>query len=255
MDLEVMLNIWLKYWPMFMRGAGRTLLVAIVGTVVGSLIGLIIGVIRTIPEPERGFKKVLLKIINGIISIYIEVFRGTPMMVQAMVVYFGSTIAFGIDMQILDAALVVISINTGAYMAEIVRGGIISVDSGQYEAAQAIGMTHFQTMLNVILPQAIRNILPATANEFIINIKDSSVLSVIGMTELFYQSKSIAGATFKYFEVFLITSIIYLTMTVTISRALRYLEKRMDGSDSYDVMGNQMQVETPDLAPADQKLK
>ena len=133
-------------------------------------------------------------------------------------------------------------------MAEIVRGGILSIDKGQFEAAQAIGMTHFQTMMNVVLPQTIRNILPATGNEFVINIKDTSVLNVISVTELFFQTKSIAGNNFRYFESFFVASILYLVMTFTVTRILRYIERRMDGPDNYQMimMGNQMQVETPD---------
>ena len=124
---------------------------------------------------------------------YIEFFRGTPMIVQAMVIYYGSALAFGIDMDRTTAAIFIVSINTGAYMAEIVRGGVISIEKGQFEAAQAIGMNHIQTMWNVVLPQVIRNILPATGNQFIINIKDTSVLNVIGVTELYFQTKTVAG--------------------------------------------------------------
>jgi putative lysine transport system permease protein len=248
MSIEWIIRIIVDYWPMFLRGAGMTLLIALVGTIVGAIIGLLAGVVRTIPMPERGTKRILLKLTNIILSIYIEFFRGTPMIVQAMVIYFGSAMAFGIDLNVLVAALIIVSINTGAYMAEIVRGGIISIDKGQFEAAQAIGMTHFQTMMNVVLPQTIRNILPATGNEFVINIKDTSVLNVISVTELFFQTKSIAGNNFRYFESFFVASLLYLVMTFTVTRILRYIERRMDGPDNYQMimMGNQMQVETPD---------
>jgi putative lysine transport system permease protein len=247
MSIEWIIRIISDYWPMFLRGAGMTLLIALVGTIVGSLIGLLAGVVRTFPMPDRGTKRVLLKIVNIILSIYIEFFRGTPMIVQAMVIYYGSAMAFNIDLNVLVAALIIVSINTGAYMAEIVRGGIISIDKGQFEAAQAIGMNHFQTMMNVVLPQTIRNILPATGNEFVINIKDTSVLNVISVTELFFQTKSIAGNNFRYFESFFVASLLYLVMTFTVTRILRYIERRMDGPDNYSIMmGNQMQVETPD---------
>lgn len=242
MDFQGILDILLKYWPMFLRGAGITLLISIVGTILGTCIGLLVGIIRTIPVPEKKFKRLLLKIINVILSIYIEVFRGTPMIVQAMVIYFGSLAAFNIDMNKMTAAFLIVSINTGAYMSEIVRGGILSVDKGQFEAAHAIGMNHIQTMKNVIMPQVIRNILPATGNEFVINIKDTSVLNVISVTELYFQTKSVAGATFDYFSTFFITCIIYLIMTFIITRILRYMERKMDGDDSYIMAGNQMQV-------------
>lgn len=248
MELDVIIKTISKYWPMFLRGAGVTLLISIIGTIIGFIIGLIIGVIRTVPMPEKGIKKYILKIINAILAIYIEVFRGTPMIVQAMVIYYGSKQAFNLDMSPLFAGIFIVSINTGAYMAEIVRGGIVSIDKGQFEAAYAIGMSHSQTMINVVLPQAIRNILPATGNEFVINIKDTSVLNVIAVTELFFQTKSVSGINYKYFETFFIASVIYLFMTFIVTRILRYIERKMDGPENYIMYANQMQVETPEDA-------
>jgi putative lysine transport system permease protein len=133
-------------------------------------------------------------------------------------------------------------------MAEIVRGGIVSIDKGQFEAAYAIGMSHNQTMINVVLPQAIRNILPATGNEFVINIKDTSVLNVIAVTELFFQTKSVSGINYKYFETFFIASAIYFVMTYTVTRILRYIERKIDGPENYILYANQMQVQTPEDA-------
>ncbi len=130
-----------------------------------------------------------------------------------------------------------VSINTGAYMAEIARGGIVSIDKGQFEAAHSIGMTHAQTMINVILPQAIRNILPATGNEFVINIKDTSVLNVITVSELFFMTKSVKGAIYRSFEPFFITCVIYFVLTFTVTRILRAIERKMDGPSSY-VLGD-----------------
>jgi len=233
---------------MFLRGAGVTLLISTIGTIIGFIIGLLIGIIRTVPLPEKGIKKSILKIINSILSVYVEVFRGTPMIVQAMVIYYGSKQAFDIDMSPLFAGIFIVSINTGAYMAEIVRGGIVSIDKGQFEAAYAIGMSHSQTMINVVLPQAIRNILPATGNEFVINIKDTSVLNVIAVTELFFQTKSVSGINYKYFETFFIASVIYFVMTYTVTRILRYIERKIDGPENYILYANQMQVQTPEDA-------
>lgn len=248
MTFDWLVRIVSNYWPMFLRGAGVTLLISIIGTIIGSIIGLLIGVIRTIPIPERGPKRILLKIVNALLSIYIEFFRGTPMIVQAMVIYYGSALAFDIHMDRLLAAIFIVSINTGAYMSEIVRGGIISIDKGQFEAAHAIGMNHPQTMINVVLPQVIRNILPATGNEFVINIKDTSVLNVISVTELFFQTKSIAGNNYRYFEAFFVASIIYFVMTFTVTRILRYIERRLDGPENFIMISNQMQVERPEDA-------
>lgn len=223
-----------------------TLYISVIGTIMGAIIGLLIGSIRTIPMPERGFKRVILKIVNAFLAIYVEFFRGTPMIVQSMVIYYGSLMALNIDMDRTFAALFIVSINTGAYTAEIVRGGIISIDKGQFEAAHAIGMNHTKTMFHVILPQVVRNILPAIGNEFVINIKDTSVLNVISVTELFFQASSIAGNNFRYFEVYFVVCILYLIMTLTVTRILRYIEKKMDGPDNFVVIpGNQMQVLKP----------
>ena len=247
MSYEWVVKIISNNGPMFIRGAGVTLLISMIGTILGSIIGLLIGVIRTMPMPERGAKKVILKVINVFLSIYIEFFRGTPMIVQAMVIYYGSALAFGINMNRMAAAIFIVSINTGAYMSEIVRGGIVSIDKGQFEAAHAIGMNHIQTMVNVVLPQVIRNILPATGNEFVINIKDTSVLNVISVSELYFETKSIAGNNFRYFESFFVACIIYFIMTFTVTRILRLIERKLDGPDNYIMMANQMQVETPEV--------
>ncbi|WP_315119907.1 amino acid ABC transporter permease [uncultured Clostridium sp.] len=242
MSFQVIVDIIKDNWPMFIRGAGITLLISMIGTIIGSIMGLLVGIIRTIPVPERGAKRIILKVVNTILSAYIEIFRGTPMIVQAMVIYYGSAQAFGIDMNRLTAAIFIVSINTGAYMSEIVRGGIVSIDKGQFEAAHAIGMNHIQTMVNVVLPQVIRNILPAMGNEFVINIKDTSVLNVIGVTELYFQTKSVSGNNFKYFESFFVACVLYFVMTFTITRILRFIERKLDGPDNYIMMGNQMQV-------------
>lgn len=233
------------YGSMFLRGAGTTLFIALTGTLVGFIIGLGVGVVRTIPcRREDGIVRYfLLKLVNAILSVYIEVFRSTPMIVQAMVIYYGCAQALHINLPQLLAGFLIVSINTGAYLSEIMRGGIQSVDPGQREAAQAIGMTHGQTMLFVVLPQAIRNVLPALGNEFIVNIKDTSVLNVISVSELFFVSKSAAGTYFKYFEVFFITSVIYFMMTFVSTRLLRLLEKRMDGPENYTIHGSQTVIE------------
>lgn len=236
MSLEWIVKIISENWPMFLRGAGVTLYISLIGTILGAVIGLIAGVIRTIPVPERGIKKIVLRVINFILSVYIEFFRGTPMIVQAMVIYYGSALAFGVDIDVMAAALIVVSINTGAYMAEIVRGGIVSVDKGQFEAAQAIGMNHFQTMMNVVLPQVVRNILPATGNQFVINIKDTSVLNVISVSELYFLTKSVAGNNFRYFESFFVACVLYFVMTFIITRILLYLERKLEGPENYTMM-------------------
>ena len=211
--------------------------IALVGTLIGCIIGFAVGIVQTIPvdKKDNPVKRGVLGLIKLILNIYVEVFRGTPMMVQAMFIYYGSSVLFGFNMSQTFAAYFIISINTGAYVAETVRGGILSIDPGQTEGAKAIGMNHIQTMVNVIMPQALRNIMPQIGNNLIINIKDSSVLSVIGVVELFYATKGVAGAYYTYFEAFTITMVIYFILTFTCSRILRYWEKKMDGPDSYDL--------------------
>ena len=236
-----------KYGPLFLSGAGYTMLIAVVGTAAGFALGLLVAIVRTIPVSGRDswIKKTGLKIASVILNVYIEVFRGTPMIVQAMVIYYGAMMYMGLRMPALGAAMFIISINTGAYMAEIIRGGIISVDKGQKEAVHAIGMTHWQSMVHVVLPQAVRNIMPSIGNEFVVNIKDSSVLNVISVSELFFVSKSAAGTYARYFEAFFITAVIYFVLTFTVTRLLRLLEKKMDGGKSYTICGSQSASDAP----------
>lgn len=230
-----------EYWPQFLKGTWMTILLAVIGTGVGFLIGLIIGTIRTIPRNSSGKKgvtlrSVILSVVNGILAVYTEVFRGTPMMVQAMLIFYGLPEFAGIELAALPAAIIIITLNTGAYMAEIVRGGIQSIDPGQTEAAKAIGMNHWKTMVHVVLPQTIRNILPATGNEFVLNLKDSSVLNVITFGELFYATKLIRGIYYTTYPPFLIAAAIYLILTFASSRLLRLLEKRLDGPKEYSLV-------------------
>ena len=235
---ERILYLLQEYGTSYLKGAGTTLVIALVSTAIGCLIGFIVGIIQTIPEDKQRdslLKKIVLKIVKIILKIYVEVFRGTPMIVQAVFIYYGAAQIFNIQMGMWQSAFLIVSINTGAYMAESVRGGIISVDPGQTEGAKAIGMTHFQTMLYVIFPQTLRNIIPQIGNNLIINIKDSCVLSVIGVAELLYKTKAAAGALYMNFETYTITMIMYFIMTFTCSRLLRLWEKKMDGADNFDL--------------------
>lgn len=235
--LENILTCIQKYGPSYLEGAGATIIISLIGTIMGCVIGFAVGIVQTIPvnPGDSTAKKILLKIANLILKIYVEVFRGTPMIVQSVFIYYGARIMFGFQFGMWEAAFFIVSINTGAYMAETVRGGILSIDPGQTEGAMAIGMNHWQTMISVIIPQAFRNIIPQIGNNLIINIKDTSVLSVISVTDLFFVHKSVVGALYLYFESATITMIIYLTLTVTASFLLRKLEDKLDGDDNYDL--------------------
>lgn len=248
--IDGVVTCWTTYGSSYIAGAGRTLLISFVGTVIGCLIGFIVGIIQTIPTDKNDslFKRVILKIVKAIMRVYVEVFRGTPMIVQAVFIYYGVRMAFGFGMSMWAAAFFIVSINTGAYMAETVRGGILSIDNGQTEGAKAIGMNHLQTMVQVILPQAFRNIIPQIGNNFIINIKDTSVLSVISITDLFFVHKSVVGALYLYFQSASIVMAIYLTLTLSASFLLRLLEKKLDGADSYDLATTDTLAHTSGMA-------
>ena len=223
------LGIAIKYWPLFLSGIKFTLLISLTGTVIGLVIGLFVGGVRAVcSKSERrdpSWSKISKKVLHAISSIYIEFFRGTPMIVQAVFIYYGFKPLF--QWTPVVAGIAIISINTGAYMAEIIRAGIQSVDVGQTEAARSIGMTAPQTMFHIVLPQAIKNSFPSIGNEFVVNIKDSSVLNVISITEIYFQMTSIAGSTFNFTDSAFVALIIYLVLTFTTTRILRLIEIRM----------------------------
>ena len=241
-------KLWVAYFPKYLSGIRNTLVLAIAATLIGCLIGLLCGILNTIPYTKQDniVKRFFLKLIRVLVRIYVEVFRGTPMVLQAVFFYYGipyftGNTPFTGNGGIWLCALLVVSINTGAYMAESVRGGIISIDPGQTEGAKAIGMTHFQTMVNVIMPQALRNIMPQIGNNYIINVKDTSVMFIIGFTEFFAQHRYIVGVNNMYFPSATVEMIGYLTLTLVASFVLRLIEKLMDGSDSYELaQGDQL---------------
>ena len=236
-------RLWNVYAPSYLNGVLNTLILAVVATLLGCVIGLVCGVLNTIPiSPNDSMvKKVLLKLLRAVIRVYVEVFRGPPMVLQAVFIYYGlpyfsnNQIAFSGYSGMWLASILVVSINTGAYMAESVRGGIISIDPGQTEGAKAIGMTHVQTMIQVIMPQALRNIMPQIGNNFIINIKDTSVMFIIGFIEFFAAHRMIVGINNLYFPSAVIEMVGYLTLTLISSFLLRLVEKKMDGQASYEL--------------------
>lgn len=232
-------KLWSNYGVShYLPGIRNTLILALVATAIGCLIGFVCGILNTIPHSKNDppVKRFFLALIRAVVRIYVEIFRGTPMVLQAVFLYYGlpyfTDNAVRFD-SIWMAAILVVSINTGAYMAESVRGGIISIDPGQTEGAKAIGMTHVQTMTSVILPQAFRNILPQVGNNFIINIKDTSVMFVIGFVEFFGVHRNIVGNNYMYFQSAAIEMLGYLTMTLVFSFVLRRVERLLAGPSSY----------------------
>ena len=230
-----------RFGGSYLNGIRNTLVLALIATFLGCVIGLVCGILNTIPYTGNDPlpKRFLLRLIRVLVRAYVEIFRGTPMVLQAVFIYYGLPYFTNNAMRFTNvwtAAILVVSINTGAYMAESVRGGIISIDPGQTEGAKAIGMTHFQTMLYVIIPQAFRTLIPQIGNAFVSAIKDTSVLNVITVSELYFAGRTACGVYFRYFETYFIIALIYLILTFVMSRLLKFLERKMDGSRNYELL-------------------
>ena len=228
-SIEKIIYLFQHYGLLFLQGLGVTLLLAVVGTGVGLILGLLLSLVRNLKAtPKDGkLKRIGKKAASFLAMCYIELFRGTPMMVQALIIYFGGKM-IGIPWTYLSCGLFVISINTTAYMSEIVRSGVNSIDVGQLEAARSLGMTQTQTMFHVVFPQALKNSIPTIGNEFIINIKDSSVLNVITVSELFMAAKIASSATYMFIESYFIIALIYLILTIVFSQILKRVEKHLN---------------------------
>ena len=230
--------VFQRYGMSMLQGAGVSIRIALVGTIVGCIIGFAVGIVQTIPveAKDNPIKKAVLWVIKLIMNAYVEFFRGPPMMAQAMFIYYGMLPLLGLNLSMWQAAYFILSINTGAYMAETVRGGINSIDVGQIEGAKALGMGYVPMMIYIILPQTFKIIAPQIGNTFVANIKDTSVLNVIAVTELFYITKVAAGTYFRMFEAYTITALIYLTLTLLFNGLLKLIEKYMAGKESYEVL-------------------
>ena len=255
-------SIWTRYGSVYLTGMKNTLILAVVATLIGCVIGFICGILQTIPygPGDSWIKRFFLKLLRIVIRVYVEVFRGTPMILQAVFIYYGMPYFFGVAFSnIWTVSILVVSINTGAYMAESVRGGIMSIDPGQFEGAKAIGMNHFQTMLYIVLPQTLRNIMPQIGNNYIINVKDTSVMFIIGFQDFFAVHKMVSGAVFKYFPSAFLEMGGYLFLTLLASFLLRWVEKKLAGSGDYELVNADQLVMTagtyqyPGAAPYDEK--
>jgi putative lysine transport system permease protein len=232
--LEWMIFLAGKYSNLFIQGTWITLYVAVAGTIMGFLLGYLVGIIEDIKinKEDNWFQKILAFVIKGISRIYVELFRGTPMIVQGMIIYYGLRQA-NIEITSVTAGILVTVLNTGAYMSETVRAGIKSIDTGQREGALAMGMSPLGAMFYVILPQAFRNIIPEMANTFLTNLKMTSVLNVIGVSELFMMAKTAGGTYYKYFEAYLVIAVIYLVLCFVFSRLFLFIERKMAGKSDY----------------------
>lgn len=210
----------------FYTGVSNTLLISFLSV----LLGVIFGSLLTLMKRSK-FKIGNIKPLNILATSYIEIIRGTPMLLQIMLVYYGFDQLLGIDMSALTAGIIAVSLNSAAYVSEIIRAGIDAVDKGQLEAARSLGMNQFMAMKLIIVPQAIKNILPAIANEFVTVIKESSMASVIGVSEIMYGAKVITGQTYRSFEPLIVAAVFYFVITFSLGRAINYIERRMKASD------------------------
>lgn len=214
-------NFFTKYSSFFITGIKNTILISIVGVVLGALFGALFALMKLSS----------IKPLKWLASVYIEFIRGTPLLVQVFLVFFGTTAVLGWDISALICGMIAMVINCAAYIAEIIRAGINAVDKGQTEAARSLGLSYGQTMKNIILPQAVKNILPALGNEFVTVIKESSIVSVIGVSEIMFNAQVVQGASFDPFTPLLVAAILYFILTFTLSREMNILEGRMKVSD------------------------
>ncbi len=232
--IEWIVYIALEYKDMFLQGLWITLYISIVGTLVGFIVGYLVGIVQDIKinKDDNIIKRILMRLLKIICLVYVEVFRGTPMIVQGMIVYYGLLKA-EVNITPVLAGIIVTVLNTGAYMAETVRGGINSVDKGQKEGAWSLGMSPMKTMLLVVLPQAFKNVVPEMVNTFLTNLKMTSVLNVIGVSELFLVAKTAGGTYYKYFEAYLVIAVIYFVLCFIFNRVFMALEKKLGNKSDY----------------------
>ena len=219
--------ITLKGYENVLKGLWATLQIAVIGLLIGIAIGTLIAVVRVMPK-----YKLMPRILDKICVCYIELFRGTPMVVQLLIGYWVLLPLMGITVNSgIPVAVIVFGLNSGAYVSEIMRGGINSVDKGQMEAGRAVGLTYATTMLKVVVPQAVKNILPTLGNEFIVLIKETSIVSFIAVTDLYKSFKQLGDPTYNYTMPYLMLALTYLVMVLLISWGVRALEAKMKKSE------------------------
>jgi glutamine transport system permease protein len=217
MGFKFQWNVVLETFPLLLSGVKLTVIITICGLLFGFMLGAAVGLMklsRSLP-------------VRKLAGTYVEAIRGTPLIVQVMFLYFGVPMAVGMRIRPMTAGIIAIAVNSGAYIAEIVRGAVQSIDPGQIEAGRSIGLTRTQTMRYIIWPQAFRRMIPPLGNQFIISLKDTSLLVVIGVAELTRVGQEIIAVNFRAFEVWLTVGIVYLMMTLTIARLLRLAEDRL----------------------------
>lgn len=209
-----------------LEGLRNTLLIAVCGLLIGILIGTVIATVRVIPK-----YKLLPRILNGFCSFYVGLFRGTPIVVQLLVFYYVMLPLMGIRMTGVQVSMLVFGLNSGAYISEIMRGGILSVDPGQMEGGRAVGLSFGTTMIKIVIPQAVKNILPTLGNEFIALIKETSVVSFVGAADLYVAFSYIGSNTYEFMVPYLVMAVIYILLVLIISTMIRIMERSLRRSD------------------------
>lgn len=216
-----------NYLPYYFKGAKYTLLISLITVFFGAIFGSILFFMKS-----SNFRIWKIKPLKVLAVIYIEIIRGTPMLLQILIMYSGSKMFFGIDLTPFISAIIAIALNSAAYVSEIVRAGIEAVDKGQMEAARSLGMKKSTAMMLIVIPQAVKNILPAIGNEFVAIIKESSMASIIGVNELMFAGKVVVGSTYLGLEPYIVAAGFYFIMTFTLGRVISLIERRMKKSDS-----------------------
>ena len=209
-----------------LEGLQNTLLIAVLGLIIGILIGTVIAIVRVLPK-----YKVLPRVLNGIAAFYVGAFRGTPIVVQLLIFYYVLFPLLGMRISGLNVSILVFGLNSGAYISEIMRSGILSVDHGQMEAGRAVGLSFWTTMVRIVIPQAIKNILPTLGNEFVALIKETSVVSFVGATDLYKAFNSIGSNSYEFMVPYLAMALIYIVLVLLISVGIKYMERSLRKSD------------------------
>lgn len=209
-----------------LEGLGNTLRIAVVGLIIGILIGVVIATVRVIPK-----RRTLPRVLNGVCSLYVGLFRGTPMVVQLLVFYYVALPLMGIHLSSVSVAIAVFGLNSGAYISEIMRGGIQSVDYGQMEGGRSVGLSFSAAMLRIVIPQAVKNILPTMGNEFIALIKETSVVSFVGATDLYVAFNYIGSNSYEFMVPYLTMALIYIVIVCLITLMIKFMERSLKKSD------------------------
>ena len=226
--IDKFIEIFIDYkgYVKVIEGLQNTLLIAVLGLVIGIIIGTLIAVVRVLPK-----YKVMPRILNGICSFYVALFRGTPIVVQLLVFYYVLLPIMGIKITGVDVSILVFGLNSAAYISEIMRSGIMSVDRGQMEAGRAVGLSYGTTMLKIVIPQAVKNILPTLGNEFIALVKETSVVSFVGATDLYIAFNYIGSNNYEFMVPYLVMAMIYMVLILIISLGIKIMERSLRKSD------------------------